>query len=86
MDGRRHSCAPGLILDPIKVSGVCYISSILSLYLVMPERKSGIVWLSIPKDALAEGSQYCYDGPEYIEIQAANINARLKAEIDDITC
>ena len=57
----------------------------LGLYLVTPERKPGIVWPSIPKDALPGESQYCYYARKYMEIQAANINARVQAEIDDIT-
>ena len=57
----------------------------LGLYLVTPERKPGIVWPSIPKDALPGESQYCYYARKYMEIQAANTNARVQAEIDDIT-
>ena len=57
----------------------------LGLYLVTPERKPGIVWPSIPKDAVPGESQYCYYARKYMEIQAANINARVQAEIDDIT-
>ena len=50
----------------------------LGLYLVTPERKPGIVWPSIPKDALPGESQYCYNAHKYIESQATNINARCK--------
>ena len=57
----------------------------LGLYLVTPERKPGIVWPSIPKDTLAGENQYCYHARKYMEAQAANINARVQAEIDDIT-
>ena len=57
----------------------------VGLYLVTPERKPGIEWPSIPKDALPGESQYCYYARKYMETQAANTNARVQAEIDDIT-
>lgn len=57
----------------------------LGLYLVTPERKPGIVWPSIPKDALPGECQYCYYARKYMETQAANTNARVQFEIDDIT-
>ena len=57
----------------------------LGLYLVKPERKRGIVWPSIPKDALPGESRYCYYARKYIETHAAKTNARVHSEIDDIT-
>ena len=57
----------------------------LGLYLVIPERKPEIEWPSIPKDVLPWESQYCYYIRKYMEIQAANSNARVQAKIDDIT-
>ena len=57
----------------------------LGLYLVTPERKPGIVWPSIPKDALPGESQYCYYARKYMETHAAKTNARVQSEIDDIT-
>ena len=57
----------------------------LGLYLVKPERKRGIVWPSIPKDALPGESRYCYYARKYIETHAAKTNARVQSEIDDIT-
>ena len=57
----------------------------LGLYLVTPERKPGIVWPSIPKDARPGESQYCYFARKYMEAQAAHTNARVQSEIDAIT-
>ena len=57
----------------------------LGLYLVTPERKPGIVWPSIPKDAQPGESQYCYFARKYMEAQAAHTNARVQSEIDSIT-
>jgi hypothetical protein len=57
----------------------------LGLYLATPERKPGIVWPSIPKDAIPGEGQHCYYARKYMEIQAANSNARVQADIDDIT-
>ena len=42
------------------------------LYLIVPERKPGVVWLSIPKDALPRENWYCYYARKYMEIQVAN--------------
>ena len=57
----------------------------LGLYLVTPEQKPGIVWPSIPKDALPGESQYCYYARKYMETHAAKTNARVQSEIDDVT-
>ena len=57
----------------------------LGLYLATPERKPGIVWPSIPKDARSGESQYCYFARKYMEAQAAYTNARVQSEIDAIT-
>ena len=53
------------------------------LYIVDPERKGAAS--SKPKDAKDNESQKAYYTRKYMEIQAANINARVQAEIDDIT-
>ena len=57
----------------------------MRLYLVTPERKPGIVWPSIPKDAKPEESRYCYYARKYMEAQAAITNARVQTEIDEVT-
>ena len=57
----------------------------LDLYLVTPERTPGVVWPSIPKDALPGERQYCYYARKHMETQAANTNERVQAEIDDVT-
>ena len=57
----------------------------LGLYMVTPERKPEILWPSIPEDALPGESQYCYYARKYLKTQAANTNARVQVEIDDIT-
>ena len=57
----------------------------MGLYLVTPERKPGIVWPSIPKDAKPEESRYCYYARKYMEAQAAITNARVQTEIDEVT-
>ena len=56
----------------------------LGLYLVTPERKPGIVWPSIPKDAPPGESQYFYYARKYMETQAVNTNVRVQSVIDEI--
>ena len=43
----------------------------LGLYLVKPEVKPGVVWLSVPKDAKPTESQYAYFARKYMAAQAA---------------
>ena len=50
----------------------------LGLYLVTPERKPGIMWPFILKDARPGESQYCYSARKYMEAQAAHTNARVQ--------
>ena len=57
----------------------------MGLDMVTPERKPGIVWPSIPKDARPEESQYSYYARKYMEAQAVNTNARVQSEIDEVT-
>ena len=57
----------------------------LGLYLVTPERKPGIVWPSIPKDALPGESQYCYYARKYMETRLPTLMLRVQTKIEDIT-
>ena len=53
------------------------------LYIVDPERKGAAP--SKPKDAKDNESQKAYYARKYMEIHAANTNARVQSEIDEIT-
>ncbi len=53
------------------------------LYIVDPGRKGAAP--SKPKDAKDNESQKAYYARKYMEIHAADINARLQSEIDEIT-
>lgn len=50
-----------------------------------PRRKLGIVRPSISKDARPEESKYNYYARKYMEARAANTNARVQSEIDEVT-
>ena len=54
------------------------------LYIVDPDRKGAAP--SKPKDAKDNESQKAYYARKYMEIHAADINARVQSEIDAITC
>ena len=54
------------------------------LYIVDPDRKGAAP--SKPKDAKDNESQKAYYARKYMEIHAADINARVQSEIDEITC
>ena len=53
------------------------------LYIVDPDRKGAAS--SKPKDAKDNESQKAYYTRKYMEIHAANTNARVQSEIDEIT-
>ena len=53
------------------------------LYIVDPDRKGAAS--SKPKDAKDNESQKAYYARKYMEIRAANTNARVQSEIDEIT-
>ena len=53
------------------------------LYIVDPERKGAAP--SKPKDAKDNESQKAYYARKYMEIHAADNNARVQSEIDEIT-
>ena len=53
------------------------------LYVVDPDRKGAAP--SKPKDAKDNESQKAYYARKYMEIHAAETNARVRAEIDEIT-
>ena len=53
------------------------------LYIVDPERKGAAP--SKPKDAKDNESQKAYYARKYMEIHAADKNARVQSEIDEIT-
>ena len=53
------------------------------LYIVDPERKGAAP--SKPKDAKDNESQKAYYARKYMEIHAADINAKMQSEIDEIT-
>ena len=53
------------------------------LYIVDPERKGAAP--SKPKDAKDSESQKAYYARKYMEIHAADSNARVQSEIDEIT-
>ena len=53
------------------------------LYIVDPERKGAAP--SKPKDAKDNESQKAYYARKYMEIHAADTNARVQSEIDEIT-
>ena len=53
------------------------------LYIVDPDRKGAAP--SKPKDAKDNESQKAYYARKYMEIHAADINARVQSEIDEIT-
>ena len=53
------------------------------LYIVDPERKGAAP--SKPKDAKDSESQKAYYARKYMEIHAADNNARVRSEIDEIT-
>ena len=53
------------------------------LYIVDPDRKGAAP--SKPKDAKDNESQKAYYARKYMEIHAADINAKVQSEIDDIT-
>ena len=47
--------------------------------------KADVKWQSRPKDAKSTESQYSYYARKYMEIHAADINAKVQSEIDEIT-
>ena len=53
------------------------------LYIVDPDRKGAAP--SKPKDAKDNESQKAYYARKYMEIHAADINAKVQSEIDEIT-
>ena len=53
------------------------------LYIVDPDRKGAAP--SKPKDARDNESQKAYYARKYMEIHAADINAKVQSEIDEIT-
>ena len=53
------------------------------LYIVDPDRKGASP--SKPKDAKDNESQKAYYARKYMEIHAADINAKVQSEIDEIT-
>ena len=53
------------------------------LYVVDPDRRGAAP--SKPKDARDNESQKAYYARKYMEIHAADINARVQSEIDEIT-
>ena len=53
------------------------------LYILDPERKGAAP--SKPKDAKDNESQKAYYARKYMEIHAADINAKVQSEIDEIT-
>ena len=53
------------------------------LYIVDPDRKGDAP--SKPKDAKDNESQKAYYARKYMEIHAADINAKVQSEIDEIT-
>ena len=53
------------------------------LYVVDPDRKGAAP--SKPKDAKDNESQKAYYARKYMEIHAADINAKVQSEIDEIT-
>ena len=53
------------------------------LYIVDPDRKGAAP--GKPKDAKDNESQKAYYARKYMEIHAADINARVQSEIDEIT-
>ena len=53
------------------------------LYILDPDRKGAAP--SKPKDAKDNESQKAYYARKYMEIHAADINARVQSEIDEIT-
>ena len=54
-----------------------------SLYIVDPDRKGAAP--SKPKDAKDNESQKAYYARKYMEIHAADTNAKVQSEIDEIT-
>ena len=54
------------------------------LYIVDPGRKGAAP--SKPKDAKDNESQKAYYARKYMEIHAADTNAKVQSEIDEITC
>ena len=59
-------------------------STNMGLYLVKPEVKPGLV-CPVPQDAKPTESQKAYYARKYMEIHAADTNARVQSEIDEIT-
>ena len=57
-------------------------SANMSLYLVKPEVKPGVVWPSIPKDAKPTESQYAYFARKYMAAQAARSASEREAAED----
>ena len=53
------------------------------LYIIDPDRKGAAP--SKPKDAKDNESQKAYYARKYMEIHAADINAKVQSEIDEIT-
>ena len=53
------------------------------LYIVDPERKGAAP--SKPKDAKVNESQKAYYARKYMEIHAADTNAKVQSEIDEVT-
>ena len=53
------------------------------LYIVDPDRRGAA--LNKPRDARDNESQKAYYARKYMEIHAADINARVQSEIDEIT-
>ena len=59
------------------------VANKIGLYIVDPERKGAAT--SKPKDAKDNESQKAYYARKYMEIHAADNNARVQSEIDEIT-
>ena len=59
------------------------VANIPGLYIVDPGRKGAAP--SKPKDAKDNESQKAYYARKYMEIHAADTNARVQSEIDEIT-
>ena len=59
------------------------VANKIGLYIVDPDRKGAAS--SKPKDAKDNESQKAYYARKYMEIHAADTNARVQTEIDEIT-
>ena len=59
------------------------VANKIGLYIVDPDRKGAAP--SKPKDARENESQKAYYARKYMEIHAADTNARVQSEIDEIT-